>query len=132
MMPPRPRQPRAISFECRGVAQPGSAPAWGAGGRRFKSSRPDQFVVCLGKNWPRPGFLRYWGEDLNLRCLFEGGRRFSFRLGNHASLTKTPARAFPGAGVRRCAAHPLAPTNLLFAWEKPAFDQVFLCYGALA
>ena len=25
----------------RGVAQPGSAPAWGAGGRRFKSSRPD-------------------------------------------------------------------------------------------
>ena len=26
----------------RGVAQPGSAPAWGAGGRRFKSSRPDQ------------------------------------------------------------------------------------------
>jgi len=26
----------------RGVAQPGSVPAWGAGGRRFKSSRPDQ------------------------------------------------------------------------------------------
>ena len=27
----------------RGVAQPGSAPQWGCGGRRFKSSRPDQF-----------------------------------------------------------------------------------------
>ena len=27
----------------RGVAQPGSAPAWGAGGRKFESSRPDQF-----------------------------------------------------------------------------------------
>ena len=27
----------------RGVAQPGSAPALGAGGRRFKSYRPDQF-----------------------------------------------------------------------------------------
>ena len=27
---------------CRGVAQPGSAPALGAGGRRFKSYRPDQ------------------------------------------------------------------------------------------
>ena len=27
----------------RGVAQPGSAPAWGAGGRWFKSSRPDHF-----------------------------------------------------------------------------------------
>lgn len=26
----------------RGVAQPGSAPAWGVGGRWFKSSRPDQ------------------------------------------------------------------------------------------
>jgi hypothetical protein len=26
----------------RGVAQPGSASAWGAGGRRFKSCRPDQ------------------------------------------------------------------------------------------
>src|SRR3954452_7095691 len=25
----------------RGVAQPGSAPGWGPGGRRFKSSRPD-------------------------------------------------------------------------------------------
>ena len=29
----------------RGVAQPGSAPALGAGSRRFKSSRPDQTVI---------------------------------------------------------------------------------------
>ena len=28
----------------RGVAQPGSAPAWGAGGRWFKSTRPDQIL----------------------------------------------------------------------------------------
>src|SRR3989475_831701 len=28
--------------QSRGVAQPGSAPALGAGGRRFKSYRPDQ------------------------------------------------------------------------------------------
>ena len=27
----------------RGVAQPGSAPEWGSGGRRFKSGRPDHF-----------------------------------------------------------------------------------------
>ncbi len=27
---------------CRGVAQPGSAPALGAGGLEFKSPRPDQ------------------------------------------------------------------------------------------
>ena len=29
---------------CRGVAQPGSAPEWGSGGRRFKSSHPDHFL----------------------------------------------------------------------------------------
>jgi hypothetical protein len=29
---------------CRGVAQPGRAPGSGPGGRRFKSSRPDQFL----------------------------------------------------------------------------------------
>ena len=39
----------------RGVAQPGSAPEWGSGGRWFKSSRPDQAVVsrasaaCMGR-----------------------------------------------------------------------------------
>ncbi len=27
---------------CRGVAQSGSVPEWGSGGRWFKSSRPDQ------------------------------------------------------------------------------------------
>ena len=30
---------------CRGVAQPGSALAWGASGRGFKSRRPDQIAV---------------------------------------------------------------------------------------
>src|ERR1700733_10806566 len=30
------------SSSCRGVAQPGSAPALGAGGLEFKSPRPDQ------------------------------------------------------------------------------------------
>jgi putative transposase len=33
----------------RGVAQPGSAPALGAGGRRFESGRPDHFSRL---NWP--------------------------------------------------------------------------------
>src|SRR5260370_13024277 len=31
----------------RGVAQPGSALAWGASGRWFKSSRPDQFGAVI-------------------------------------------------------------------------------------
>src|SRR5713101_8135684 len=32
---------------CRGVAQPGRAPGSGPGGRRFKSSLPDQFFQAL-------------------------------------------------------------------------------------
>ena len=35
-------QYRYNRFRSRGVAQPGSASAWGAEGRRFKSGRPDQ------------------------------------------------------------------------------------------
>ena len=34
--------PMVYNGSRRGVAQPGSAPAWGAGGPRFKSGRPDQ------------------------------------------------------------------------------------------
>lgn len=32
----------------RGVAQPGSALAWGARGRKFESCRPDQFLLDAG------------------------------------------------------------------------------------
>jgi putative endonuclease len=39
--------------QIRGVAQPGSAPALGAGSRRFKSSRPDQISKSFHiKNLP--------------------------------------------------------------------------------
>jgi hypothetical protein len=38
------RDPSTQTYK-RGVAQPGSAPPWGGGGRRFKSSRPDQHLV---------------------------------------------------------------------------------------
>ena|SRR5438270_13383314 len=44
--------PNPLEFEyngeasfCRGVAQPGSAPALGAGGHRFKSCRPDHSTL---------------------------------------------------------------------------------------
>ena len=40
-------QTRSNVSVCRDVAQPGSAHAWGACGRRFKSSRPDQFSPYL-------------------------------------------------------------------------------------
>ena len=36
---------RLYNRQSRGVAQPGSAPALGAGGRRFKSYRPDQYPL---------------------------------------------------------------------------------------
>ena len=38
----RSRDSTAALFSCRGVAQPGRAPGSGPGGRRFKSSLPDQ------------------------------------------------------------------------------------------
>ena len=34
-----------ISKDSRDVAQPGSAPEWGSGGRRFKSAHPDHFCT---------------------------------------------------------------------------------------
>ena len=49
--PPRVRCQFLKCFIHRGVAQPGSAPPWGGGGRRFKSSRPDQHP-CRGNRIP--------------------------------------------------------------------------------
>ena len=34
----------------RGVAQPGSAPQWGCGGRGFKSLRPDQYIRSVSSS----------------------------------------------------------------------------------
>ena len=36
-----------LCFSYRGVAQSGRAPAWGVGGRRFESGRPDQVFISL-------------------------------------------------------------------------------------
>src|ERR1700676_1270972 len=38
-----------VRFDFRGVAQPGSAPALGAGGRWFESSRPDQIFKVYSR-----------------------------------------------------------------------------------
>jgi hypothetical protein len=43
----------------RGVAQPGSALAWGASGRWFKSSRPDHCFCLTGHCLGNPGSVRY-------------------------------------------------------------------------
>lgn len=34
-------------YQCRAVAQPGSALAWGARGREFESHRPDHFKISI-------------------------------------------------------------------------------------
>ncbi len=51
---------RGLHFVQRDVAQPGSAPALGAGGRGFESRRPD---------WKgaRPPLLTSWRPDARLR-----------------------------------------------------------------
>ncbi len=36
-----------LRHRVRDVAQPGSVPAWGAGGREFKSHRPDHHIVIF-------------------------------------------------------------------------------------
>ena len=52
---------RRCSPVCRGVAQPGRAPGSGPGGRRFKSSLPDQFSVLACSKIRSKGFL-YLGQ----------------------------------------------------------------------
>ena len=46
------------SNQCRDVAQPGRALAWGARGRQFKSARPDQKFHCspFGNLQAHPSF----------------------------------------------------------------------------
>ncbi len=60
----------------RGVAQPGRAPGSGPGGRRFKSSLPDQSFQSLGCNF---WILVYIGVDdfVTVRAFL------CFRLTNH-------------------------------------------------
>jgi hypothetical protein len=55
---------RALSTQIhkRGVAQPGSAPPWGGGGRRFKSSRPDHSCYSPAS------FLPYGSVSLSVTC----------------------------------------------------------------
>ena len=42
-----PRQKNQLVINQRDVAQPGSAHAWGAWGRRFKSCHPDKFYFFV-------------------------------------------------------------------------------------
>src|SRR5262245_43645929 len=58
----------AVSFCVRGVAQPGRAPGSGPGGRRFKSSLPDQSSSVrpgdIGNRTFRRHGLHFWPERI--------------------------------------------------------------------
>jgi hypothetical protein len=60
-----------IDRSIRGVAQPGSAPALGAGGRPFKSARPDFAPVAQGKE-QRPSKPQVKGSNPFWRALQPG------------------------------------------------------------
>jgi DNA-binding transcriptional MerR regulator len=69
----------------RGVAQPGSVPAWGAGGREFKSRRPDQFSSVAVSRAP-PGASRAFLHPVRCQCNQAEERR---------------SRRLPSAALRR-------------------------------
>ena len=114
MIAPRtPPRVRCLFLKCfihRGVAQPGSAPPWGGGGRRFKSSRPDQFASLR---------IQLHSQILgrsSMICLFGGANV-------HGTFATSPPHPCRGnrifgqpssltAGVRRCRALPSRPTNI--------------------
>ncbi len=50
-------QHKFVLCEIRGVAQPGSALAWGARGREFESRRPDQYFKGLQQKRCKPLFI---------------------------------------------------------------------------
>ena len=57
-----------IIEDSRGVAQPGSAPALGAGGPRFKSARPDQSFIP-GGHIARRGTWKAWLMNILISIL---------------------------------------------------------------
>ena len=62
-----------VASEIRGVAQPGSALAWGARGREFESRRPDQYLKGLQLNAVSPFLIsaRKWNWALIKHALVD-------------------------------------------------------------
>ena len=62
-----------VEMNERGVAQPGSAPVLGTGGRRFESCRPDSISLSLK---PLAKHKRGVAQPGSAPVLGTGGRRF--------------------------------------------------------
>ena len=92
----------------RGVAQPGSAPGSGPGGRRFKSSRPDHsfqevisdswFVLSLAKTLSALKTLCVTDLSFSLKDWNAGARSEHFQNGDGCSfvslIPRTPVRQY--------------------------------------
>ena len=93
------------------MAQPGSAHAWGAWGRRFKSARPDQIRLCdIFKNYldirvqkPQKSILMLASGisgGLKALCILEEDyNNKSYNLGLHLESYINPMRCFISNGV---------------------------------
>jgi hypothetical protein len=88
-----------LTLLIRGVAQLGSAPLWGSGGRKFESCRSDSFssqvTPSLGKQTSRQSLTRGFLMTADLRRAVAGqrlhsGRRFWWATNNllHADLKR--------------------------------------------
>ena len=88
----------------RGVAQPGSAPPWGGGGRRFKSSRPDQHHVFS------PAILPHDGRSGCARVFYRGSR-----TAGEVLWTRTIHGPRPSGRLRRSKSDPV---EFVFARAK--------------
>src|SRR5438270_94923 len=92
-----------VALPGRGVAQLGSAPAWGAGGRWFKSSRPDHTYRPVRAASPTPAGRR------RERISF-GGRRDVPSLGG-GPRAGLPGRRAPRRRAARALVAALAATG---------------------
>src|SRR5712692_2957327 len=84
------------STSCRGVAQPGSAPALGAGGPRFKSGRPDHLLLCI-----QCTVLDAAASETELGCPYQKLHRPTI-----SGVSRAPCPSRPGSKlVRRASFH---------------------------
>ena len=101
------RVPLSCAFG-RGVAQPGSASAWGAGGRGFESRRPDQWQ----KSGPCGPFLSLILVRMRTGA-FARRRRSTAEPWMAERTSRASARDGPKGERREGASHPAAPTKFL-------------------
>ena len=95
----------ALATQVRGVAQPGRAPGSGPGGRRFKSSLPDQCFQSLADQRPRPPGLAQGFYRQKVRQCWASRRILDARPSTKASTTGAGERVLHPSIKTGCATH---------------------------